>query len=86
MVLYGSDEISSLSRQELLHLNYTSSLTSVVPADFDGDLRTDLLLVYKLTNSDEFICELCFGAKSTIHYEKCISVEHDSTDEPVILE
>lgn len=74
-----------MSRSELLRLNDTSSLSSVVPADFDGDLRTDLLLIYK-HSATHYNSRLCFGAKSTIHYEKCVDVTPVGTDEPLILE
>lgn len=84
-VVYGGDDPTKRQSLQLLGLNDTESLSTVVPGDFNGDLVTDFLLVYKKSTRGQYKSDLCVGSKSTITHYTCMSVS-DSKGQPMILE
>lgn len=83
--LVSGDDSTISSSSQLLRLNSTLYLATVVPADFDGDLITDFLLIYKQPANDEHLLQLCFGSTGD-GYGECIDVRPASVGEPMILE
>lgn len=58
----------------------------MVPADFDGDLVTDFLLVYSSSESLERRYEVCYGSPGTKHYT-CLKIDGETTaDDPTVIE
>lgn len=84
-VIYGVNEKSVRSRQELLHLNKSDTTASVVPADFDGDLATDLLFT-TIKNDGSRLLNICYGTSHTTDYSRCSPVKEKLAFDPFVFE
>lgn len=82
-MLYSGEENSLPDTSNLLATNDTFPLVTLVPADFDGDLVTDFLLIYKVDN--QYQLQICYGSKQST-YDMCGSLQWQSKGEPMIFE
>ncbi|XP_067938795.1 T-cell immunomodulatory protein-like [Watersipora subatra] len=85
-VFYGGDEKTGTPILQLLSVNRTANLQTVVPGDFNGDLATDFLLVYEQPQDDLYSIELCIGSPSTLVHYNCQNAVNESIGEPFILD
>lgn len=86
--MYGvDDERDTIHSSQLLRVSSNRTVRSVVVGDFDGDLTSDILLIYTYNNSEVRRFEVCYGNRPAANYT-CVDIttETNSSDDPTVIE